>query len=54
MKDYKDVYNTEQILTYNRHLQDGFGVHIVSKEFYRFCEERKMNRGLIYEPIEVV
>ena len=54
LKDYKDVYNTGQILTYNRHLQDGFGVHIVSKEFYRFCEERKMNRGLIYEPIEVV
>ncbi len=48
------VYRLNNILTLNRVHNDTTEVLIISQEFYRFCEEHAMNRGMKYYPIDVI
>lgn len=53
-KEFQNVYTTGNIWTYERIGWYTFSFNIVSHEFYRFCKDRKIDRGLKYEPIKLV
>lgn len=52
--DQNKVYKTADVLTGDFIRCNTFSVNIVSQKFYRYCEEHRMNRGMIYEPIKLV
>lgn len=54
MKNPKNVYTTDDIWTFEKTGWDTFSLNIVSHEFYQLCEDNGMNRGMIYEPIELI
>ena len=51
---HQNVYTTESIWTYDRTGWHTFSFNIVSHDFYQFCKENKIGRGLVYEPIKMV
>lgn len=48
------VYKTGQVLTGQFLRCDTYSVDIVPHEFYQFCKERGMDRGLIFEPVDTI
>lgn len=54
LQDKYCVYTTGDICVSELSRGETFEIHIVSKEFYRYCEEKYMNSGMIYEPIDVI
>lgn len=53
-KNYKNVYKTEDIWTYDKVGWHTFSLNIVSHDFYQFCKNNRIDRGLVYEPIKLV
>lgn len=54
MKNSQNVYKTGEVLMENGLDKETFSVNIVSHDFYEYCEKRQMNRGMVYEPIELI
>lgn len=54
LQDKYCVYTTGDICVSELSRGETFEIHIVSKEFYRYCEKKYMNSGMIYEPIDVI
>lgn len=54
MKNPKYVYKTEDIWTFDLMGWNTFSLNIVSHEFYQLCKDNRMNRGMVYEPINLV
>lgn len=55
LTDPYKVYCTGDVLVPEQLIAcETFSLNIVSQEFYRYCEKRQMNRGMIYEPIKVI
>lgn len=54
LKNPRKVYQTGDVLTEQLKGYITFSLNVVSHEFYQYCEERQMNRGMIYEPIKLV
>ena len=54
LTDTNCVYTTGEILTEDVRNHETFSLHIVSNAFYQYCEENNMNKGLSYEPIELI
>lgn len=48
------VYKTGQVLTGQFLRCDTYSVNIVPHEFYQFCKEHNMERGLIFEPVNTI
>lgn len=54
LQDQKSVYKTGEVLTRELIGCNTFSLNIVSQEFYQYCEKHGMNRGMIYEPINLI
>lgn len=54
LKNPGQVYRTGDVLTEQRKGCTTFSLNIVPQEFYQYCEENRMNRGMIYEPIQLI
>ena len=54
LKDQKSVYTTGDVLTKDKIGYNTFSLNIVSQDFYQYCEKHQMNRGMIYEPINLI
>lgn len=54
MQDSSKVYQTGEVITDGRIFGETVVLYIVPQEFYRYCEERGMNRGMDYRPVELV
>lgn len=54
LQDSSKVYQTGEVITDGRIFGETVVLYIVPQEFYRYCEERGMNRGMDYRPVELV
>lgn len=45
---------TEKIWSYDRIGWHTVSFNVVPHEFYQFCKDNRIDRGLVYEPIELV
>ena len=53
-KSHQNVYVTEKIWSYDRIGWHTVSFNVVPHEFYQFCKDNRIDRGLVYEPIELV
>lgn len=54
LQDQRNVYNTGEVLTGYIIGSNTFSLNIVPQDFYQYCERHGMNRGMIYESVNLV